>query len=132
MLTKTNLPTTYWSALIENIQIDYTQVNREAIAVLAAVSREFAVDLVMTFNRSVNVMKFKIFLEELRNRFPFDNILIMMDNLSVHRSLEVRDRLDELSFRWAFTPRYSPEFNGIEMVFAQSKRKIKKNRLHAI
>ena len=40
--------------------------------------------------------------------------------------------MDELGFRYAFTPRYSPQFNGIEQVWNMSKHYIKKERLNLI
>ena len=52
----------------------------------------------------------------------FDDILLMMDNLNVHRSIEVRERIDELGFEVCWTPPYSPEYNGIELVWAMAKR----------
>ena len=75
---------------------------------IAAISRERGVELVMTFNYSINTIRFKIFLEELRRRNLFSNIFIMMDNLAVHRSQYTIEGLDELGFRHAWTPRYSP------------------------
>ena len=55
-----------------------------------------------------------------------------MDNLSVHRSLVVRERLDELSIAYIYSPPYSPDFNGIESVFSIFKNKLKKERMKAI
>ena len=55
-----------------------------------------------------------------------------MDNLSVHRSLVVRERLDELSIAYIYSPPYSPDFNGIESVFSIFKNKLKKERMQAI
>ena len=107
-------------------------MNEGAIAVIAAVSRERGIEKVLAFKRSVNVMKFKIFLEELRAATSFDNMLLCLDNLAVHRNEEVKERMEELSFRWTYTPRYSPAFNGIEEVWACSKIYIKKERLNAI
>ena len=93
---------------------------------LAGVSKEIGVDLVMTFKNSVDIPKFKIYLEELRAKYFFDDICIYMDNLSVHRSLVVRERLDELSIAYIYSPPYSPDFNGIESVFSIFKNKLKK------
>ena len=62
----------------------------------------------MTFKKSVNIPKYKIFLENLRSAYPFDDILLVQDNLSAHRSIEAQERMDELGFRYAYTPRYSP------------------------
>ena len=107
-------------------------MNGKAVAVLAAVSREFGVELAMCFPSAVNVSRFKIFLENLRSARPFDNMILCMDNLAVHRNREVKERMDELVFRYCCTPRYSPQYNGIEEVWSQSKAYIKKERLNAI
>ena len=48
----------------------------------------------MTFKDSVNIEKFKIFAEELRRTYYYDDLCIYFDNLAVHRSLAVRERLD--------------------------------------
>ena len=40
--------------------------------------------------------------------------------------------MDELGFRYAYTPRYSPQYNGIEEVWSISKAYIKKERLNSI
>ena len=40
--------------------------------------------------------------------------------------------MDELGFRYAYTPRYSPRYNGIEEVWSISKAYIKKEKLNAI
>ena len=76
----------------------------------------------MVFDNSVNIMKFKEYLDELRRIYFFDDICIYMDNLSVHRSLEIRNRMDELHFTYVYGPPYSPEFNPIETVFSIFKR----------
>ena len=66
--------------------LDYRQMSMKPIAVLGAVSREKGIEHMMTFQKSVNNTKFKTFLEELRNKNPFDDVILMMDNLSIHRS----------------------------------------------
>ena len=55
-----------------------------------------------------------------------------MDNLAVHKNKNVIDRMNEVSFGWAWTPRYSPMFNGIEEVWSMRKRYIKEKRLSKI
>ena len=56
----------------------------------------------MIFEYSVNNLKFKEYLDELRRIYFFDDICIYMDNLSVHRSLEIRNRMDELHFAYVY------------------------------
>ena len=94
------------------------QFGKETLAVLAAVSKEYGVDMLMTFETSVNILKFKIFIEELRTKYFYEDICIYMDNLSGHRSRAVKERLDELSIAYVFGPPYSPDFNPIESVFS--------------
>ena len=95
MVTKRSIPKSDWSLKYKNTGLDFNQLNNGAIAVLAAVSREKGVELVMTFKRSVNVPKFKVFLEELRRRNPFDSMLIVFDNLAVHRHQHVLQSMEE-------------------------------------
>ena len=97
----------------------------EVKAIIAAVSREYGLEHIDVFSRSITKIKFKLFLEGLRRKFPFDDILLVMDNLSLHKSIEVRALMDELGFLYSFTPVYSPAYNGIEEVWSQSKRYIK-------
>ena len=67
-------------------------------------------------------MKFKVFLDELRARYFLDDICIYFDNLSVRKSLEVRQIMDELSIAYIFSPIYSPDYNPIEYVFSMAKK----------
>jgi len=86
----------------------------------------------MIFKESINREKFKVYIEELRARYFFDDICLYFDNMAVHRSKDIRDRLDELSIPYIFNPPYSPDFNPIETIFSFSKRKLKVSRLQAI
>ena len=81
-----------------------------------AVSWEYGVDHVEIYNNSINKKKFKIFLDNLRIKFPFEDIILIMDNLSVHKSNDVKERMNELGFLYTWTPVYSPQYNGVEEV----------------
>lgn len=79
MVTRTSIPKLDWSHKFKNSEVDYSQLNRDPIAIVAAVSRERGLELAMQFPKSVNVTKFKVFLDELRRINPYDNILLMGD-----------------------------------------------------
>ena len=102
--------------------LDLSKADTKAIAVLAAVSREKGLDHISLFPKSVNKIKFKMFLQDLRDKYPFEDIHLVMDNLSVHKSKESTERMDELGFFYSWTPPYSPQYNGIEECFAMAKR----------
>ena len=125
MVTKSTFPKVEWSLPNKPMCLDIGQQNTKPIAVLGAVSRENGMDMYMLFKKSVDQMKFKTFLQELRDKYPFDDIHLIMDNLSVHKTLSVRERMDELGFEYSWIPPYSPQYNGIEEVWSQVKRKIK-------
>ena len=129
MITKSTIPKKEWSMNREHVEIDMKDLNRSNVAILAGVSLEFGVDLVMTFPTAINIPIFRTYLDLLRNKFFFDDLCIYMDNLAVHRSNLIKERLDELSIAYVFNPPYSPEYNGIESVFSILKNDFKKKRL---
>ena len=89
MVTKSTIATHEWSAKNNNYKIDMKSFGKETLAVLAAISKEYGVDYVSIFKQSVNIPKFKEFLQNLRDKYFFEDICIYMDNLAVHRSNEV-------------------------------------------
>ena len=55
-------------------------------AIILAVSRERGLDHMEVFNFSIKKEKFLVFLENLRSKYLYDDILLVMDNLSLHKS----------------------------------------------
>ena len=49
-----------------------------------------------------------MFLDNLRAKYPMDDIILVMDNLSLHKSRDIKNRMDELGFLYTYTPVYSP------------------------
>ena len=132
MVTKSTMATQEWSQKYHNYEIDMKDYARETVAVLAGISKEYGLDYISTFDRSVNIPKFKEFIQNLRDKFFFEDICIYMDNLSVHRSKAVKERLDEMSILYVFGPPYSPDYNPIESVFSIAKKELKTRRLEAV
>ena len=54
-------------------------MDTSALAVVAAISRERGVEAAMIFPKSLNVSKFKIFLENLRADNTYDNIMLVLE-----------------------------------------------------
>ena len=79
-----------------------------------AISREKGIESILVFEKSINKDKFKIFLDSIRSANPFENVMLMMDNLSLHKSNDVKRRMDELGFHYTYTPVYSPQYNGMK------------------
>lgn len=51
---------------------------------------------------------------------------VIMDNLSSHKRVSIREMIEAKGARLAFLPPYSPDFNPIEMAFAKLKALLRK------
>ena len=60
--------------------------------------------------------------------------VLVMDNARIHSAMAIAERLadvlDGAGARLLFLPKYSPELNPCELVFAQVKRRIRQRRSH--
>ena len=95
------------------------------LAVLAAISMEKGLEHFKIFEKSVNIPKFKGYLQELRERNGDDKIALFLDNLSAHKSDKTKTEAARLGFRLIFNVPYSPEYNPIEFVFSKVKQKFR-------
>ena len=109
-----------------NAKIDMREAYMKPKAIILAVSREKGLDHFEVFDFSIDKRKFMTFLDNLRSKYLYDDILLMMDNLSLHKSNDVKERMDELGFRYTYTPIYSPDYNGgVESTIGLGKKIIK-------
>jgi len=95
------------------------------LAVLSAISKEKGQEHFRIFERSVDVKKFKQYLQELREQNGTDKIALFMDNLAVHKSEKSKEEMTKLGFRFIWNVPYSPEYNPIEFVFSKVKQKFR-------
>jgi transposase len=51
---------------------------------------------------------------------------VVLDNLSVHKSARARRLVEAAGCRLRFLPRYSPDFNPIELAFAKLKQALRR------
>ncbi len=58
--------------------------------------------------------------------------IVIMDNLSVHKSTAVRQAIDAAGAELRFLPPYSPDFNPIEMAFSKLKAFLKKTAARTV
>ena len=65
---------------------------------------------------------FMNFLKKIRQVHNDRKIYLLVDNLSVHRTKNVKAKADELDIELIFNPIYSSEYNPIERLWLLSKR----------
>ena len=79
----------------------------------------------MLFPQSVNVIKFKEYLNRLREENGDAKICLFMDNLTAHTSNKSKETMRKLKIRYIFNIAYSPDYNPIESVFSKVKCKFR-------
>ena len=77
------------------------------------------------FDQSVNIPKFKQYVDQLREENGNDKICLFMDNLSAHTSHKSQKNMTDNGFRFIYNLAYEPDFNPIESVFSKVKRRFK-------
>ena len=95
---------------------------------LSAISKERGQEHFAIYDFSVNVSKFKQWLQGLRDSNSDGKICLFLDNLSAHRSKKSLAEMERLDFKWIFNIAYSPEYNPIELTFSKVKSSFRKLR----
>ncbi len=52
--------------------------------------------------------------------------IVVLDNLSVHKSAAARQAIEAVGCQLVFLPTYSPDFNPIEQAFAKAKQRLRR------
>lgn len=68
-------------------------------------------------------------MEELNEKLEGKKAWVFLDNLSVHRSKAVEEKVRTLNIELIFNAPYSPELNAIEHLWNVAKQYFRKNRL---
>ena len=84
--TRKTMVDTEYALPTQNVDIDTARLEEPTLALLNAISKENGQEHYMVFKRSVNVPKFKQYLDALRAANGDDKICLFMDNLSAHTS----------------------------------------------
>ena len=84
--TRSTIPKTEFSLSRHNMPADLAHLQEPTLAVLSAISKEKGQEHYQVYENSVNVQKFKQYLQELQARNVDEKIALFMDNLSAHRS----------------------------------------------
>ena len=71
MITKSTIATHEWSKKNSNYKIDMKNYAKQTVAVIAGISKEYGLDIICTYDRSINIPKFKEFLQNLRDKYFF-------------------------------------------------------------
>ena len=99
-------------------------------SVIASMSAERGFEVIKIYTEAIDAEKFKDYLERLRKKLAQLPLALYMDQLSVHKSKDVRPSYERLDVTPIFNVSYSPQFNAIESAFSKVKRIFNERRLH--
>lgn len=80
----------------------------------------------MLFEGAVNKEIFREFMEEMLLPVLSSGNVVVMDNLNVHKNSYDKSLFDKKRVEIRHTPRYSPEYNPIEMMWSKVKVDLRK------
>lgn len=78
------------------------------------------------FDGPINGASFTVYVEQVLVPTLAAGDIVVLDNLSSHKSLAVRKAIRSVGARLLFLPPYSPDLNPIEQVFAKLKHLLRK------
>ena len=134
--TKTNMTRLYgWAKRGTRLIDKTTPFGHWNTTTFVAALRNDRIDAPCLFDGPINGERFRAYVEqELVPTLNRDDVVVL-DNLGSHKSKAVRSAVRAVGARLVFLPKYSPDLNPIEQVFAKLKgelRKAKPRTLDAI
>lgn len=84
------------------------------------------VQAVMTLEGALDRLAFEVFIEQVLVPTLQPGQVVIMDNLSAHKSPRARQLVEAAGCRWVFLPSYSPDFNPIEQLWSKFKSDLRR------
>lgn len=124
--TKTNMaPLRGWGPCGQRIKAKVPHGHWKTMTFVAAL-RHDRVEAPWLLDGPINGESFRLYVEKelLPTLRPGD--IVILDNLGSHKSVAVRELIRSAGARLLFLPKYSPDLNPIEQLFAKTKHGLRK------
>lgn len=124
--TKTNMaPLRGWAPRGKRLKTKVPQGHWKTMTFLAAL-RHDRIEAPWVLDGPINGESFTIYVERVLVPTLEVGDLVMMDNLGSHKQKAIRRAIRSAGARLFFLPKYSPDLNPIEQVFAKLKHMLRK------
>ena len=124
--TKTNMaPLRGWGPRGRRLRAKVPQGHWKTMTFLAAL-RHDRIDAPWLLDGPINGEKFRLYLEKVLVPTLRPGDIVVMDNLGSHKGRAVRHAIRSAGAKLFFLPKYSPDLNPIEQVFAKLKHFLRK------
>ncbi|MDQ8209499.1 IS630 family transposase [Coraliomargarita sp. SDUM461003] len=117
----TKMTRLYGRSLSSERCIDYAPHGHWHTNTFIAALRHDRIDEPILFDGPMNAVTFLQYIEQILAPTLSPGDIVICDNLSSHKSSEVREVLQEVGADIIYLPPYSPDMNPIEMVFSKIK-----------
>ncbi len=119
--TKTNMaPLRGWAPLGARLRAKVPQGRWKTMTFLAAL-RHDRIDAPWLIDGPINGERFRLYVEKVLVPSLRPGDIVVMDNLGSHKGAAVRRAIRATGARLLLLPKYSPDLNPIEQVFAKLK-----------
>ena len=119
---KTNMTRLYDRALKGRRCYDKAPVGRwESITMLSSIRLDGEIQSLM-FEGAVDRKMFEAYIEQVLGPSLRPGDIVIMDNLSSHKSRVAQEFVESRSASYVFLPAYSPDFNPIEKMWSKIKQ----------
>jgi transposase len=124
--TKTNMTRLRgWAPKGERL-IDKVPQGHWKTATFLAALRNDRIDAPCLFDGPINGERFRAYVEQFLVPTLKPSDVVILDNLGSHKGKAVRKAIRDVGARLVFLPKYSPDLNPIEQVFAKFKTLLRK------
>ena len=129
--TKTILNSDY-SPLKTNHCIPMEMVNQPVYSLVLAISYENGVEHYEIFKKCIDENRFMSYLDDLSIANKHHKVALFMDNLSSHKTLKVRMKMQELGIEPIYSVPYFPDLNPTECCFSKIKGYYRRKKLNLL
>ena len=98
----------------------------ENTSLVAALSLDMGVTAAMTLTGAVDGVAFEVYVKQVLAPLLRPGQIVVMDQLGVHKNVEVRDAIEARGCDLVFLPSYSPDLNPIEQALSKLKAFVKR------
>ena len=124
--TKTNMaPLRGWAPRGQRLRAKVPQGRWQTLTFLAAL-RHDRIDAPWLIDGPINGETFRLYVNKVLVPTLSPGDLVVMDNLGSHKGAAVRQAIRAAGAKLFFLPKYSPDLNPIEQVFAKLKHLLRK------
>ena len=130
--TKTNMaPLRGWAPRGHRLKAKVPRGRWKTMTFLAAL-RHDRIDAPWLLDGPINGDSFRIYVEEVLGPTLSPGEIVVMDNLGSHKGKAVRQAIQSAGAKLFFLPKYSPDLNPIEQVFAKLKHLLRSDAARTV